>query len=165
MAIYSRNGDLGATSLFDGTRVYKDDPSIEVCGNLDELSASLGMLRTENLTTNAKTIILRIQQELILFCSDVVSDSTTISPEYVKQIELEIDQIESQLTPITKFVIPGENRCSAMLHLCRTVCRRAERSLVTLNRTRNVSPHLMAYLNRLGDLLFTLASLAAALER
>jgi len=150
-------GDTGMTSLYGGVRVDKDAPSIDVCGNIDELSASLGILRAEGLPEQFESIILRIQQELLVFCVDIVSDSATISSEHVRQMESEIDRINAELPPLTQFIIPGENRLSALLHLSRTISRRAERSLITLYRTETKSPHLVAYLNRLSGLLFVMA--------
>jgi len=157
MPIYTYQGDSGTTSLTGGIRVDKDDPHVEVCGNLDELSASLGVVRAESLPPEFDTIILRIQRDLIAFCAEIVSNSSKMLPEHVQQIEAEIDRIESVLPPLSQFIIPGENRISALLHLSRTVCRRAERSLVTLFRTQQKSPHLVTYLNRLSDLLFVMA--------
>jgi len=157
ISIYTRKGDTGMTALYGTVRVDKDDPSIEVCGNIDELSASLGVVRAEGLPVQFESIILRIQQELIACCADIVSDSATISLEPIRQIESEIDRISAELPPLTQFVIPGENRLSALLHLSRTVCRRAERSLVTLCRTEEKPPYLLAYLNRLSDLFFVMA--------
>ena len=157
-----RPGDAGTTSLFGDVRVDKDDAAIEVCGNIDELSASLGIVRAEGLPAQFESIILRIQQELIAFCTEIVSDEAKIVPEHLRRIEAEIECIESELPTLTQFVIAGSGalgrtRSSAMLHLSRTICRRAERSLVTLCRTREKSPHLVAYLNRLGGLLFAMA--------
>jgi len=157
MSTYTRKGDTGTTLLYGGVRVEKDDPGIEVCGNIDELSASLGMVRAEGLPPQFETIIVRIQQELISFCSDIVSGSATILPEHTWKLESEIDRIESELPPLAQFIIPGDNRISATLHLSRTICRRAERRLVTLFRTRHKLPHLTVYLNRLSDLLFVMA--------
>jgi len=157
MSIYTRKGDSGTTSLYGNVWVDKDDPGVEVCGIIDELSASLGVVRTEGLPTQFETVVLRIQQELIAFCTEVASDSVAISPEHVRQIETEIDCISLELAPLTQFIIPGENRLSALLHLSRTICRRAERSLVTLCRIETKSLHLVAYLNRLSDLLFVIA--------
>ena len=159
--ITQRTGDTGTTSLHGGVRVDKDHITVEVCGNIDELSASLGIVRTEGPSLQLENIILRIQQELISFCAEVVSDSTNILPEHIRQIESEIEHIESELPTLTEFVIPGVNRSSAMLHLARTICRRAERSLTTLCRTDKKSPNLAAYLNRLGSLLFVMARKAA----
>ena len=157
MTLYTRKGDTGSTTLYGGIRIDKDDAIIEVCGNIDELSATLGMVRAEKLSERFETIVLRIQQELIAFCAEIVSDSVAISPEHVRQMESEIDRIDLTLPPLAQFVIPGENHLSATLHLSRTICRRAERSLTTLCRTQKKSPCLSAYLNRLGDLLFVMA--------
>ena len=159
-------GDTGTTSLYGGVRVEKDDITIEVCGNIDELSASLGVVRAEGLSVQFEEILLRIQQELIAFCAEIVSDSTKITSEHIRRIEAEIDHIEAELPKLTQFIIPGGDatgmpsdgrRSSALLHLSRTICRRAERSLTTLCRIKKKSPHLAAYLNRLGGLLFIMA--------
>jgi len=154
---HTHKGDTGTTSLGSGVWVDKDDPAIELCGTIDELSASLGMVRTEGLSSEFATIFLRIQQELITFCAEIVTDSARVTSEHVRQLESDINRIESELPALTHFIIPGANRTSAMLHLSRTICRRAERRLVTFCRTKNSSPHLIAYLNRLGGLLFVLA--------
>ena len=164
MPIYTRTGDTGNTSLYGNIRVDKDDAILEVCGSIDELSASLGVVRAQGVPKQCETILLRIQQELIPFCTDIVFGTATISPKHVQQIESEIDIIESNLPPLKQFIIAGENRNSAMLHLSRTICRRAERSLATLCRIKKQSPHLVAYLNRLSDLLFILARNAASGE-
>ena len=157
MTIYTRTGDTGSTSLNGDVRVDKDDATVEVCGNIDELSAALGLVRTEKLPSPFDAILFRIQQELIAFCTEIVFDLEKISSEHVQRIETEIDRIDSELPPLTQFVIAGENRSSALLHLARTICRRAERSLVKLCRTQKKSPLLNAYLNRLSDLLFVMA--------
>jgi len=156
-SIYTRTGDTGTTTVHGNIRVDKDDPGIDVYGNIDELSASLGVVRAEGLPVLFETIILRIQQELVDFCAEIACDSATISPEHVQHLESDIDHINSDLPPLTQFAIPGDNRLSALLHLSRTVCRRAERSVVTLYRTETKSPHLIAYVNRLSDLLFVMA--------
>ena len=155
--IYTRRGDTGITSLGNGDRVDKNAPTIEVFGTIDELSASLGVVRAEELPSSLKKILMRIQQELITFSADIATDSAVMGAEHVLQLESDIDQIASELPPLTQFILPGANRTSALLHLSRTICRRAERRLWTLCRTVNLSSHLMAYLNRLGDLLFVLA--------
>ena len=157
MTIYTRGGDAGTTLLYGDLRMDKDAGMMEVCGNIDELSASLGVVRTEELPLPFDTVIVRIQKDLITFCGEIVFGSPMVSSEHVQQIEAEIDRIESELLPLTQFVLAGENRSSALLHLSRTICRRAERSLVTLYHTEKRSPYLIAYLNRLSDLLFVMA--------
>lgn len=157
MSIYTRAGDTGTTSLYGGGRVAKDDPRMEVCGTIDELSASLGLVRAEGLSEEFECIIMRIQRELISLCTEIVSDTRMISMEHVRQIEGNIDHIEPTLPPLANFIISGDHRLSSLLHFSRTVCRRAERHFVTLCRTENLSPILIAYLNRLSDLLFITA--------
>jgi cob(I)alamin adenosyltransferase len=166
MPIYTCQGDSGTTLLFGGVRVGKDDPSIEVCGAIDELSATLGVVRThdDGLPTELANFLFQIQQELIDFCAEIVSDTNKVSPEHIRRLEKEIDRIELELPPLKQFIIPGENKISVQLHLSRTVCRRAERSLTVLLRRKDKSPHLAAYLNRLGDLLFVMARLTSSFE-
>ena len=135
----------------------KDDITCELFGTIDELSATLGLVRAEGLSASFEAIILRIQQELIAFCAGIASGSATISSEHVRQIESDTEQIESELPTITQFIISGTNRLSAALHFSRTVCRRAERTLTAYCRIRNDYPYHLAYLNRLSDLLFAMA--------
>ena len=135
----------------------KDDITNEVFGNIDELSASLGIVRCETLPMPFKTVLYRIQQELVLVCSDIFLDSSALSQEHVRQVELETEAIAAELPALSHFIIPGENRASAMLHLSRAICRRAERSLTAYCRERKQFPHHLEYLNRLSSLLFAMA--------
>ncbi len=162
--IYTKTGDRGETALFFGPRVAKDELRIALCGDLDELSATLGIVRAEGLSAQHERMIFRIQNELLQFGAEIVCGDPsrlrgqTLNQEHVRQLEREIDDLETALPPLHRFVIPGENKASAYLHLARTVCRRAERSLVTLARNEpNLTPVLLAYLNRLSDWLFVLA--------
>lgn len=162
MPIYTHQGDSGETSLINRERVSKDDVRLDICGNIDELSASLGVVRAEGLPQEIESILVRIQQEFISFCTEIISGQRLISPEHIRQMESEIDHIESELLPLTHFILAGSNRVSALLHHSRTICRRAERSLVTFLRQsqhlpQQPSPHLIPYLNRLSDLLFVWA--------
>jgi cob(I)alamin adenosyltransferase len=164
MPIYTRQGDDGTASLCGGVRADKDHPQIEVCGNIDELSASLGVVRAEGLPAELEPLVLRIQHELIVFCTEIVSDNKLISPEHIHRLEEEIDRIELELPPLKQFIIAGENRISSALHVARTICRRAERSLTALFRVKEKSPYLLCYLNRLSDLLFLMARKAGTRE-
>ncbi|MCL2004861.1 MAG: cob(I)yrinic acid a,c-diamide adenosyltransferase [Planctomycetaceae bacterium] len=139
----------------------KDDITCDLFGSIDELSATLGLVRAEGPSVPFAGIILRIQQELIAFCADIASGSATISSEHVRQIESDTERFEAELPTISQFIISGDNRLSAMLHLARTVCRRAERTLTTYCRTRKNCPDHADYLNRLSDLLFAMARKAA----
>ena len=166
MKIYTRTGDQGQTGLFGGPRVSKDDLRLETCGTIDELNSVLGLVRAEPLPDSMGPLLQRIQNELFevgaeLATVDPVARRTrTIAPERVTAIEEAIDQYQANLPPLRQFILPGGSAAAACLHFARAVCRRAERRLVTLLRSTEVdriSPLLLAYLNRLGDLLFVLA--------
>ncbi len=142
----------------------KDDLRITLGGEIDELSAVLGIVRAEGLTAKHAEMILRIQNELLQLGTEIACHTPfpcglrTLGREHVRQMEREIDGIENLLPPLKQFVIPGDTKISAYLHFARTVCRRAERGLVTLMRKEpERSPVLPAYLNRLSDLLFVMA--------
>jgi len=170
MGIYSRKGDLGETGLLTGPRVGKDIARIEALGTIDELNAALGVVRAEPLAGPMDRLLERLQHELFevgaeLAAPDPVTRGTrTIGPQHVQALEAEIDAGDSSLAPLAGFILPCGVRAAAALHLARTVCRRAERRLVTLVRESGgeISLVLLAYLNRLGDLLFVLARAANA---
>ena len=162
--IYTRSGDHGETALLLGGRVPKDELRIEVGGQVDELSAVLGLVRTAEIEPKIAEMVFRIQNQLLDFGAEVACPAAErhglrkIDAEKVRQMEREIDRFEAELPPLTQFIIPGADQGSALLHLARTVCRRAERRLVTLIRDEpEISPLLLSYLNRLSDLLFVLA--------
>ncbi len=165
MKIYTRTGDDGQTALFGGPRVPKDVARVEAYGTVDELNAVLGLVRTEPLADEIDRVLARIQNELFEVGAEIASPdpvakgTRTIGQSHVKTIEDEIDRYASGLAPLKHFIIPGGSRGAALLHIARTVCRRAERCLVALvhDDPERVSLALVAYLNRLGDLLFVLA--------
>jgi len=170
MAIYTRTGDLGETALLNGPRVGKDMPRVEVYGTVDELNAVLGLARAESAGEAIDRVLERVQNELFqigaeLATPDPVAQGTRwIGREHVRALEQDIDQFDATVPPLGQFVLPGGTRAAALLHLARTVCRRAERRLVTLIRHSEepISLPLLAYLNRLGDLLFVLARVSNA---
>ncbi len=168
MKIYTKTGDQGETGVFGGPRVPKDHPRIEAYGTVDELNAVLGLARCENLPPDVDDLLARIQNELF----DVGAELATPQPEakgiartaprHVEALEKAIDHYEAGLTPLKAFILPGGVKAAAWLHLARTVCRRAERRLVTLvhetaGGDEAVSPTVLIYLNRLSDLCFVLA--------
>lgn len=165
MKIYTRGGDTGETGLFGGSRVRKDVARTEALGAVDELNCLIGLTRTESLAQPTDALLARVQRELFeigaeLSSPDPVAAGTrTIAPAHVASLEGEIDRYQGALAPLRHFILPGGSRVGAMLHLARAVCRRAERRLVTLSgeSPQPMSPVLVAYLNRLGDLLFVLA--------
>jgi cob(I)alamin adenosyltransferase len=169
MKIYTRTGDHGETGLLGGPRVTKDDARVEACGTIDELNALIGLARTESMPGEIDTILERLQHELFQAGAEVASVSPgrqgarRLGMDEVGVMESEMDRLEDRLPPLRNFILPGGTRLSALLHLTRTVCRRAERRVVTASRSGQepLSPVLVAYLNRLGDLLFVLARAAA----
>jgi cob(I)alamin adenosyltransferase len=170
MRIYTRKGDTGQTGLLGGPRVGKDSIRLETYGTVDELNAVVGLVRAEELPEDLDRLLAQVQSELFevgaeLASPDPVARGTrTIGPRHVEALEGLIDQYDAALDPLGSFILPGGTRAAAELHFARTVCRRAERRLVTLMRQSDeeISPHLLKYLNRLGDLLFVLARAANA---
>jgi cob(I)alamin adenosyltransferase len=163
MKIYTRTGDDGQTGLLGGRRVPKDDVRIEAYGTVDELSVALGSARAAGLPPALTSLILEIQRDLFSVGAQLASPAASgrsandIRPDQVQQLEAVIDQFEAGLEPLRNFILPGGTTAACFLHQARVVCRRAERRVVTLARTEAVSPLLLPYLNRLGDLLFVLA--------
>ncbi|WP_010259518.1 cob(I)yrinic acid a,c-diamide adenosyltransferase [Treponema primitia] len=155
MSISTGLGDDGSTELFLGTSVPKDHPQVEFIGVLDELNSFLGDAKAAAHLERTKTLIESVQRDLFAAPGLLGSSKaeTAIDPEWLTAL---IHEIEEQY-PMRGFIIPGKNPASAKLDIARTVCRRAERRLVTLNRQEPVSPHLLRYMNRLSDLLFMLA--------
>ncbi|MFP3042349.1 cob(I)yrinic acid a,c-diamide adenosyltransferase [Treponema primitia] len=155
MSISTGLGDSGSTELFSGTSVPKDHPQVEFLGALDELNAFLGDAKAAARLERTKTLIESVQRDLFA-APGLLGPSkaeTSIDPDHLTAL---IHEIEEQY-PMQGFIIPGKTPASAKLDIARTVCRRAERRLVTLNRQSPVSPHLLRYINRLSDLLFLLA--------
>lgn len=167
--IYTKAGDTGETRLVGGQRIPKDDARIACYGTVDELSAFLGVARVTAQELSPETASLkpfvttlkRVQHELFNLGSilatlpeDVHPKQPRVRNEDVEQLEREIDQANKNLPPLRSFVLPGSTRLEAELHICRTVCRRAERLLTALARTTAIPPETLRYLNRLSDALF-----------
>ena len=161
--IYTRMGDAGETYLVGGQRVQKDDPRIECYGTVDELNAFTGLARlsAEEALGDLAAVLRRVQHELFNLGSilatlpaDVRPQQPRITDAEVRQLEHEIDAANADLEPLRSFVLPGGTRLSAELHVCRTVCRRAERLLIRLAREQETPPEAVRYLNRLSDAFF-----------
>ncbi len=168
MKIYTKTGDRGETGLFGGPRVSKDAPRIEAYGTVDELNSVLGIARSQLADGEIHALVGRIQNDLFALGAQLATpdpaahQTALIGPAETAALEAAIDHFESGLDPLTQFILPGGVPAAAHLHLARTVCRRAERRLVTLAResVEPISGELVVYLNRLSDLLFVLARAA-----
>lgn len=156
--IYTRTGDAGTTGLGDGSRVAKDAPRIAALGDADELNALLGMLLCEELPDEVRTLLTDIQHDLFDLGGELsVPGGTFLKETQPARLEAAIDRFNADLEPLKEFILPGGTRAAALAHLARTVCRRAERSVVALAHAEQVSATARQYLNRLSDLLFVLA--------
>lgn len=165
MRIYTKTGDQGETALFDGTRVSKSDPRVAAYGEVDELNAWLGLVRANQPGVAVDETLARVQRDLFALGA-MLADPThaiadrvekaAIGPDDVARLERAIDTFESGLPPLRRFILAGGTPAGALLHVSRTVCRRAERSIVALGAIA-VAPDVVAYVNRLSDLLFVLA--------
>ncbi len=158
--IYTRLGDMGQTVTLAGKKVYKDDERVEAYGSVDELNALIGVILSFTRDAEVKKILTRIQKELFIVGAELAMEKTPkkrINPTHISALESDIDKTEEELSHLVHFVLPGGSKTASLLHLARTVCRRSERRIVTLSRKSKINPDIIAYLNRLGDLLFVLA--------
>lgn len=170
MKIYTRSGDEGETSLFGGRRVPKDDSRVDAYGNVDELNAVLGLAAVCDPQDLERELIMEIQRDLFSIGGRLASpdpdrvsqalQKAVVPHDRIDALEAAIDRMYLELPPLKQFILPGGTVKSAYLHLARTVCRRAERSVVALNNESGVPREILTYLNRLSDFLFTLARLA-----
>jgi cob(I)alamin adenosyltransferase len=170
MKIYTRTGDAGETAFFDGSRVSKADPRVEAYGHVDELNAVLGVARAAGVDAALDAWLDRLQRDLFAVGAQLADPASRIAPRVTKaslgpddtaRLEHWIDEAEAELPALRRFVLPGGTQAASALHLARTVCRRAERHIVGLG-PEAVDAELLAFVNRLSDLLFVLARLANA---
>jgi cob(I)alamin adenosyltransferase len=171
--VYTKTGDKGRTGLIGGTRVLKTDARLEAYGTVDELNAHLGVLITY-LTEEGDAEFLRVVQDKLFGVGSYLATDqektdlhavSIIKPEDVEKIELAIDEADNGLPAINNFVLPGGARASAFCHVCRTVCRRAERRILALTGHLTIDQNLLAYINRLSDYLFVLSRRINFLEK
>jgi len=170
MKIYTRTGDTGETALFGGGRVPKDHPRVAAYGDVDELNSVLGLVRATEPAELFDPLLESIQRDLFAIGGHLATpdpervrkalEKATLSPERVSEFERTMDDADRELPPLKAFVLPAGTPKASALHLARTVCRRAERSVVHLAHESDVPELFVVYLNRLSDLLFTLARLA-----
>jgi cob(I)alamin adenosyltransferase len=156
--IYTRKGDHGMTGLADGSRLDKDAPRIEALGTVDELNSAVGVLLSHPLPMAIREPLQPIQHQLFDIGGELaIPGQVTIKANDVALLEEILDSFNSELPPLTEFILPAGGAGTAACHLARTICRRAERRLYTLSRHEVVNPDTLAYLNRLSDLLFVMA--------
>ena len=157
--IYTGTGDCGNTSLGSGTRVPKDHPRVEAYGTLDELNAHLGLLAASLENTETIGFIAEIENSIFTIGCHLAAEDKQDNPveeQEIIKLEREIDTISASLPPLKSFILPANNEQAARANVCRTICRRAERAMVTLSRECKVSHNAMVYINRLSDYLFVL---------
>jgi cob(I)alamin adenosyltransferase len=165
MKIYTKTGDTGETSLFDNSRVSKADPRVDAYGEVDEVNACLGAAIAAKVGDDIAAVLTTVQKDLFAVGARLADPSSriaervtkaTVTVEQIELLENTIDRLESELPPLRRFILPGGSSAGALLHLARTVCRRAERRVVALGAD-SVEPGVVVYLNRLSDLLFVMA--------
>ncbi|HEY0241279.1 MAG TPA: cob(I)yrinic acid a,c-diamide adenosyltransferase [Gemmatimonadaceae bacterium] len=170
MKIYTKTGDAGQTGLFGGGRVSKDDPRVEAYGDVDELNAFLGAARSVEMMPRIDEVLVPVQRDLfsigaLLATPDLEKmhdhlAKAQIDDSRIASLEQEIDACDRELDPLRAFIVPGGTPKAAALHVARTVCRRAERRVIHLQKEVEIPQIVVVYLNRLSDLLFTLARIA-----
>ena len=163
--LYTGGGDSGTTSLIGGRRVSKTHQRLEAFGTIDELNAMIGLLTTETDDTNVRNLLITVQHQLFTVGSYLATDpvrtklkpESRITPSSILQLEQGIDLLDSELPEMKGFVLPGGCRSATLAHVCRTVCRRAERQIYRLNEDVLIDGTVLVFINRLSDLLFVIA--------
>lgn len=166
MKIYTKTGDKGETGLFGGERVGKNNIRISAYGTVDELNSFIGLALTEIKSEEIKEILIDIQNKLFVVGSDLATPDNEknrklnikrTSEDFITKAEKDIDFISDKLEPLRNFILPGGSKGAALLHICRTVTRRAEREVVELKNSEYISDNILVFLNRLSDLFFVLS--------
>jgi cob(I)alamin adenosyltransferase len=169
LKIYTKTGDKGDTGLIDGSRISKSDLRIIAYGEVDEANSHIGLIisniEKNSIFDDVKKILLNVQQDLFVLGAELANpntlkdDNMLVKREMISTIEKYIDNFESELAPISNFILPGGSIESSLLHMCRTVVRRAETSAVALAKEQKINQEILTYLNRISDLFFVLARL------
>ena len=167
MKIYTKTGDKGDTGLIDGSRISKSDLRIIAYGVVDEANSHIGLIisniERNSIFDDVKKILLNVQQDLFILGAELANpntlkdDNMLVKREMISTIEKYIDKFESELAPLSNFILPGGSIESSLLHICRTVVRRAETSAVALAKQQKINQEILTYLNRISDLFFVLA--------
>ena len=160
--IYTKTGDDGTTGLGDGTRVAKDSARVAAYGTVDELNSSIGIVLAQEIPAPIREALTQIQHDLFDLGGELcIPGMAMVHETDVERLEQTLDGFNADLPPLKDFILPGGGMAAACCHLARTVCRRAEREVVTLSRSETVRPEAVRYLNRLSDLLFVLSRVLA----
>lgn len=170
MKVYTKTGDKGATSLYGGVKVSKNHIRIEAYGTVDELNSAIGLVRSSEIASKYDEQLIEIQKNLFHVGAELATPSEKLFlangksrlPRIIQEMEIGqlenwIDKMEEELPALTHFILPGGNLASSHAHLCRCICRRAERMTVSLKEVEEIREELLKYLNRLSDYLFVLA--------
>jgi len=156
--IYTKTGDKGETGMADGSRVAKDHIKVAAIGDVDELNSQIGLLVVESASDEMKDKLNRVQHILFDLGAELtMPEYVAIEESHVTFLENYLDQLNNKLKPLDEFILPGGSRAAAQAHVARSVCRRVERSLVSLNREQLLNKAALAFINRLSDLLFVTA--------
>jgi cob(I)alamin adenosyltransferase len=160
--IYTKTGDDGTTGLGDGTRVAKDSARVAAYGTIDELNSAIGVVLAHDVADEVRETLTQVQHDLFDLGGELcIPGMAMIHEADVERLEITLDGFNADLPALKDFILPGGGMAAACTHVARTVCRRAEREVVTLSRNENVRPEAIRYLNRLSDLLFVLARVLA----
>jgi cob(I)alamin adenosyltransferase len=166
MKIYTKTGDKGETGLFGGERVSKHSTRLDAYGTIDELNSFIGLAITEIKNNEIKNILIALQNKLFVVGSDLATPETNKNKKlnivrtpdlFIEETEKEIDRFDSQLDELKNFILPGGSKGASLLHICRTIARRAEREIVALKNTEDIGNNIVIFLNRLSDLFFVLS--------
>jgi len=166
MKIYTKTGDKGETGLFGGERVSKHSTRLDAYGTIDELNSFIGLTITEVTNQEIKNILNSLQNKLFVVGSDLATPETEKNKKlnivrtpksFIDEAEKDIDKFDSQLDELKNFILPGGSKGAALLHVCRTISRRAEREIVALKNTELIESNIVIFLNRLSDLFFVLS--------
>ncbi|MGH8818776.1 MAG: cob(I)yrinic acid a,c-diamide adenosyltransferase [Achromobacter pestifer] len=156
--IATRTGDDGTTGLGDGSRTPKDAPRVAALGDVDELNSVIGLLLTESLPPEISLDLMAIQHDLFDMGAELcIPGHAAVTDAQIARLDARLAHYNASLAPLREFILPGGTRAAAQAHVARTVCRRAERAVVTLAKAESVNPPVRQYLNRLSDLMFVLA--------
>lgn len=170
MKVYTKTGDKGSTSLYGGVKVSKNHIRIDAYGTVDELNSAIGLVRSSDIDSKSAQQLIKLQQNLFHVGAELATPAEklflangksrlpkVIYESDILELELWIDEMEEELPALTHFILPGGNMAASHTHLCRCICRRAERITVALAETEEINPNILKYLNRLSDYLFVLA--------